>query len=99
MAARRKKQKRQRIDTMIDFHVYEARKARAMATVVKKLSNSERLVDEQMLAMLEWESDRPDRWHNIGKMEATIKAAELLAKRGVIEVWPETNQYRIKPKK
>jgi hypothetical protein len=24
------------------------------------------------------------------------KAAELLAKRGVIEIWQETNQYRLK---
>jgi hypothetical protein len=30
-------------------------------------------------------------------LEATIKAAELLAKLGVIEIWPETNQYRLKP--
>jgi hypothetical protein len=80
---------------MTDFHVYEARKARAFA-VAKKLNKSERLVDEQMLAMLEWASDRPEKWHSIGKMEATKKAAELLAKRGVIEIWPETNAYRLK---
>lgn len=24
-------------------------------------------------------------------------AAELLAKRGVVEFWPETNMYRLKP--
>ena len=67
-----------------------------MAT--KKITKAERLVQEQMLAMLEWASDNPGRWHNIGKLEATKKAAELLAKRGVIEIWPETNQYRLKPK-
>lgn len=49
-----------------------------------------------MLAILEWASDRPDRWHRIGNLEATKKAAELLAKRGVIELSPETNQYRLK---
>jgi hypothetical protein len=32
-----------------------------------------------------------DKWHNIGKLDATRKAAELLPKRGVIEIWPETN--------
>lgn len=64
-----------------------------------KITKAERLVQEQMIAMLEWASDRPDRWHNIGKLEATKKAAVLLAKRGVIEIWPETNQYRLKPKK
>jgi hypothetical protein len=65
----------------------------------KRLTAAERMVDEQMLAMLEWGSDRPDRWHNIGRLDATKKAAELLAKRGVIEIWPESNQYRIKPNK
>jgi hypothetical protein len=65
----------------------------------KKLTAAERLVDEQMLAMLEWASDHPTKWHRIGSFEATKKAAELLAKRGVIEVWPETNMYRLKPQK
>jgi hypothetical protein len=62
----------------------------------KKLSKHERLVDQQMLAMLEWASDHPNRWHDIGKFEAK-KAAEMLAKRGVIEIWKETNLYRLKP--
>ena len=65
----------------------------------KKLTASERLVDEQMLAMLEWASEHPKAWHDIGKLDATKKAAELLAKRGVIEIWPETGLYRLKPKK
>lgn len=64
----------------------------------RKLSKSERLVDEQMLALLEWASDRPGQWHPIGKLEASQRAAALLAKRGVIEIWRETNQYRLKPK-
>jgi hypothetical protein len=54
----------------------------------KKLTKSERLVDEQVLARLEWASDHPDRWHKIGNLEAMRKAAELLAQRGVIEIWP-----------
>ena len=70
-----------------------------MSLAAKKLSKSERLVDEQMLAMLEWASDRPGKWHKIGNMDATKRAAELLAKRGVIEIWPETGLYRLKPKK
>jgi hypothetical protein len=61
----------------------------------RKLTKAERLVQEQMLAMLEWASDRPDKWHNIGKLEATQKAAELLQKRGVIEIWKETCLYRL----
>jgi hypothetical protein len=65
-----------------------------MAT--KRLIQAERLVQEQMLAMLEWASDRPDNWHKIGYLDATKKAAELLAKRGVIEIWPETGLYRLK---
>jgi hypothetical protein len=55
----------------------------------KKITKDERLVQDQMLAMLEWASVRPDKWHKIGNLEATKKAAELLAKHGVIEVWRE----------
>jgi hypothetical protein len=64
----------------------------------KKLTKEERLMDEQLLAMLEWASEHPKAWHRIGNLDATKKAAELLAKRGVIEVWPETCLYRLKPK-
>lgn len=61
-----------------------------------KITKAERLVNEQMLAMLEWAAKHPKSWHDIGKIEATQRAAELLEKRGVIEVWPETQQYRLK---
>jgi hypothetical protein len=71
-------------------------KARLIGTA-KKLTKDERLVQEQMLAILEWASDRPDKWHKIGNLEATKKAAELLAKGGIIEIWAETGLYRIKP--
>jgi hypothetical protein len=64
--------------------------------MAKKLKDTERLVYEQMLGMLEWASDHPMKWHQIGKLDATKKAAELLAKRGVIEIWPEKNMYRLK---
>jgi hypothetical protein len=65
----------------------------------KKLTGAERLVDEQMLAILEWAAEHPKAWHDVGKLDATKKAAELLAKRGVIELWPETNLYRLTPAK
>jgi hypothetical protein len=67
--------------------------------VAKKLTKEERMIDEQMLALLEWASDYPkrDAWHKIGSLEATRMAAELLAKRGVIEIWRETGLYRLKP--
>lgn len=65
----------------------------------KKLTAAERLVAEQMLAMVEWASEYPTKWHPIGKLDATRKAAELLAKRGVIEIWPETGLYRLKQEK
>jgi len=67
------------------------------AVIKKELTKAERMVQEQMLAMLEWASDRPDKWHKIGNLEATKKAAELLAQRAVIEIWPETGLYRLKP--
>ena len=66
---------------------------------VKKLSKEERLVDEQMLALLEWAAEHPTKWHRIGNLEATQKAVTLLAQRGVLEIWPETNLYRLKPKR
>lgn len=71
--------------------------ARLRGGMARKLTKEERLVDEQMLALLEWASEHPTRWHGIGKLEASRKAAELLAKRGVLEFWPETNLYRLKP--
>lgn len=64
----------------------------------KKLTKKERAVDEAMLAMLEWVSERPNRWHDIGKLPEFKTAAELLKKRGIIEIWPETNQYRLTPR-
>jgi hypothetical protein len=65
----------------------------------KKLTRAERMVDEAMLALLEWAADNPTKWNPIGKLESTMKAAELLEARGVIEVWRETGLYRLKPKK
>ena len=41
-------------------------------------------------------SKYPTRWHDIGKIPEWQQAAALLAKRGVIEIWPEKNQYRLK---
>jgi hypothetical protein len=65
--------------------------------MVKKLTKAERLVNEQMLAILEWASDHPKHWHDIGPLPASKQAAELLAKRGVIEIRQPMNQYRLKP--
>lgn len=50
-----------------------------------------------MLALLEWAADHPKRWHDIGTLAETLKAAELLAKRDVIEIRQPMNQYRLKP--
>jgi hypothetical protein len=50
------------------------------------LTKAERLVAEQMLAIVEWASNRPTHWHDIGPMPESRQAAELLAKRGVIEI-------------
>jgi hypothetical protein len=57
-----------------------------------------KLVQEQMLALLEWATDRPKSWHPIGTLPETVRAAELLASRGVIEIRTAENQYRLKPK-
>jgi hypothetical protein len=63
-----------------------------------KLTKAEKLVGEQMLALLESASARPKSWHPIGTLPETQRAAELLASRGVIEIRKAENQYRIKPK-
>lgn len=64
----------------------------------KKLTAAERLLDEQLLALLEWATEHPG-WHKIGNIDASKRAAELLAMRGVIEIWPETGLYRLKPQR
>jgi hypothetical protein len=64
----------------------------------KRLTKAERMVNEQMLALLEYAADRPHRWHDIGKLPDSIRAAELLEKRGVIEIRQPMNQYRLTPK-
>jgi hypothetical protein len=51
-----------------------------------------------MLAIVEWAADHPKHWHDNGKLPESQKAAELLAKRGVIEIRQPMNQYRLKPK-
>jgi hypothetical protein len=33
-----------------------------------KLTKAEKLVNEQMLALLEWAADRPKSWHDLGKL-------------------------------
>jgi hypothetical protein len=62
-----------------------------------KITKEEKLVREQMLALLEWASDNPNKWHPIGSLDATKRAVELLEKRGVIQVNLVTNVYRLKP--
>jgi hypothetical protein len=47
--------------------------------MVRKLNKSERLVDEQMLALLEWAADHPKRWHDIGD-SVPARASEEVVK-------------------
>jgi hypothetical protein len=65
---------------------------------MKRLTKSEKLLNEQMLVILEWAAEHPKRWHDIGKLPESRKAAKLLAKRGVIEIRDPMNQYRLTPK-
>jgi len=66
-----------------------------------KITKAEKLVNEQMLAVLEWASHNPGQWHSIGSLEATKQAVLALEKRGVLQVNLLTNVYRLKatPKK
>jgi hypothetical protein len=43
-------------------------------------------------------AERPNSWHDIGKLPQTQRAAELLAARGVNEIRRPQNQYRLKSK-
>jgi hypothetical protein len=63
-----------------------------------KLTKAERNLNAQMLALLEWAAKHPHRWHDIGKLPDSIQAAELLAKRGVIETRQPMNQFKLTPK-
>lgn len=58
----------------------------------KKLTAAERSADKRMLQILEWATKHPTAWHKIGDDTAAV---QLLAKRGVVEVWPETGLYRL----
>jgi hypothetical protein len=44
--------------------------------MAKKLSKDERMLDEAMLAMLEWASEHRKGWHDIGKLPEFKRAAE-----------------------
>lgn len=68
-----------------------------MPGMVRRLSKSEKLLNEQTLALLEWAADHPKRWHDIGTLAETLKAAELLEKHVVIEIRQPMNQFGLKP--
>jgi hypothetical protein len=51
------------------------------------------------LAILEWAGDHPKHWHDISPLPASKQAADLLEKRGVIEIPQPMNLCRLKPQK
>jgi len=56
--------------------------------IAKKLTKAEKLVNEQMLAMLEWASDRPDKWHNIVPATSNLKPCDALHRSEVCPIVP-----------
>jgi hypothetical protein len=64
-----------------------------------RTTKAEKLVQEQMLALLEWAAERPKSWHDLGNLPQTQDAADLLAARGMVEIRQPQNQYRLKPEK
>lgn len=65
----------------------------------KKLPKAERLINERILALLEWATEHPPgRWYAIGPEEDWNRAAQILAERGIIEIRQPMNQYRLKRK-
>jgi hypothetical protein len=64
-----------------------------------KLTKEERLVQEQMLALLEYATEPPHmraRLHDIGSLKASQEAAKRLQARGVIEMDERRQKYRLK---
>ena len=47
-----------------------------------KITMAERLVAEQMLAIVEWAADHPKHWHDIGPLPASTQAE----KRNLVEI-------------
>lgn len=61
----------------------------------KTLTAAERAADARMLALLQTATSRPKAWHKLRDDDA--HAAQLLKQRGMLELWPETGMYRLKP--
>jgi hypothetical protein len=61
---------------------------------VKKLTAAERELDKLMLELLEFA--HATRWRNIGNDPDEKAAAQLLKKRGLIEINEVSNQFRLK---
>jgi hypothetical protein len=105
---------RQRIDTLIDALVFmentewrtlnklsEApiHDGESYAAAVKKLSRSEKDLNQEMLLLLEHAAKYPGRWHEIGSDKGDKLAAEVLEERGLIEIKESTQQYQLVPLK
>jgi hypothetical protein len=60
-----------------------------------KLTKAEKLVQEQMLALLEWATIRPKSWHSIGTLPETQQAAENRSWRPSPTARPYTSPYAV----
>lgn len=70
-----------------------------MANKSVKLTAEERMVQEQMLAVLEYATEpayKRTRWHDIGSLKASQEAVKRLQARGVIEVDERRQKYRLR---
>ena len=56
-------------------------------------------LSQQMFEILDYATKypKPNRWHDIGRDEASRKAVERLAAEGLVEIAEYSNQYRLTP--
>jgi hypothetical protein len=64
---------------------------------MKRLTKPEKLLKEQMVAILEQAAKHPRKWQGIAPELEWNRAAKLLEKRGVIDIRQQMNQFCLKP--
>jgi hypothetical protein len=60
-----------------------------------RLSKAESWFSADMLRLLEYGARHPTQWHNLRPDMTETQAAKILAERGVIEIRPQGNQFRL----
>jgi hypothetical protein len=62
-----------------------------------KLTEAEKLVQEQMLALLEWAADPPKSWHPVGTLPETVEGGRAAGQSRRDRDSPAAESVPIKP--